>query len=79
MPKRNRKRENQKSHAIQRAVERYGVIPNIGDTVRKIQAGQAEFVSRSSNRVTIWRVEVGGRMATVVYDSKRKMIATFLP
>ena len=66
------------AHAKTRASERYHVSLNrdhYWQLVKHIQHGQAEFIQRTSNTRTVWRVD--GMVA--VYSSRHKRIVTFLP
>ncbi len=70
-------------HARQRAIQRYGV--SISDAKRRkiinlIHSGRTgQFVKRHSLRVTEWEIPLDGETFRVLYDKKRKDIATFLP
>lgn len=72
------KREAQKQHATLRAMQRFGLKVKPREIVKQIQEGKAHFLRRVSLRVTLWLVEIEGKRLVAVYDSKRKMIATFL-
>lgn len=77
-----RKSVRQQRHALQRLSQRYdknGDPAFLHRLVNEIKNDKAEFVARSSARVTIWIVELDGIKYRVVYDRNRKMIATFLP
>lgn len=66
------------AHAKTRAEERYNVSLNrryYWRLVKAIQHGEAEFIRRTSNTRTVWRVD--GMVA--VYSSRHKRIVTFLP
>ena len=72
----------QNRHAKNRARQRYGI--NVGDSmlnrmVNIIQCGDAEVVEKQSNRVSVFLVIYQEETYRVVYDSKTKTIATFLP
>lgn len=76
------KSTNQKRHARRRAAERYDLDLHQDaqqKIIRAIQGGEAKFIRRQSLRVTVWEVEFEGRKLPVVYDRKRKTIATVLP
>jgi hypothetical protein len=47
--------------------------------VQQIQAGEATFLGRQSNRTSVWLVTFRGNACRVVYDKQRKTIVTFLP
>jgi hypothetical protein len=69
-------------HALQRAKERYSInlsIDDYLDLVRQIQNGEAKFVERQSNRVTLFEIQIKNFAVVVVYDKKRHVIVTFLP
>lgn len=73
-------------HAKRRFLERFGLELNrseYADLVKQIQSGKAQFVSRSSNRITKWIVKyVGGgknEQLIAVYDKMRHSIVTFYP
>lgn len=68
-------------HAIRRARERfdfsldYATYQKIGDQIR---AGNAKFVERQSNRISLFEVELNGESCVAVYDRKRHTVVTFL-
>jgi hypothetical protein len=69
-------------HARTRGADRYGLRLTQDDLVRivrQIQKGEAQYVGRDSNRVSIWIVEHSGRHLPAVYDKERQVIVTFLP
>lgn len=78
------KKGAQRVHVRRRALERLG-FPigdrTIDEMVRRIQCGEATFVRRSSNRVTIWEMEIPGddRRVRCAYDKRTKGIATVIP
>lgn len=68
-------------HIKQRAHERVGMNitkRDIKDTITTIKAGKAELVQDSTNR-PVYRVELRGKTALVVYDKRRKALVTVLP
>ena len=70
------------AHAKAAAEERYGLSLNKEarrDIVRKIQDGDANFVSRTSNNRTLWKVEHEETSLNVVYDKARHALCTVLP
>lgn len=72
----------QKIHAKKRARQRHGIILSdrgIQTIVTTIQNGQAELIERQSMRVGIYKVSYDGYDFKVVYDRKRKTLATVLP
>ena len=76
------KRKCELRHVSQRYTERVGVAPSralITDLINQIQTGEAEFIRKQSNRVTIWRVPHDGSDLKVVYDKQRKMVVTVMP
>ena len=73
----------QRKHAKQRFIERHGFYLTDEDLnflrgCIKRNRG-AIFVSRTSNRVSIWDVDFKGRTVRVVYDKNRGNIVTVLP
>ncbi len=76
------KRRAQLIHAERRAFMRLGITVGPGENaaiVKQIQDGRATFLRRSSHRVTVWQVEIGGVPMRAVYDKKRHVIVTVLP
>jgi hypothetical protein len=76
------KAEKQRRHARRRAFERYALDLHQdaqASIVRAIEGGEARFISRQSQRVSVWEVKHEGRRLPVVYDRKRKTIVTVLP
>lgn len=76
------KRQNQRKRAISRAEELYGLELSYEDyenLCRQIFYGTGIFIERQSLRVSKWMVSLGNEWYPVVYDKKRKSIATFLP
>jgi membrane-bound lytic murein transglycosylase MltF len=72
----------QKHHARRRMNERHGQTLNSqqhADLVRQIHTGQAKFIERQSNRVSVWAVIHAGVEIRVVYDRNTKNIVTVLP
>lgn len=75
------KRASQLIHAKRRLLERYGMVltrPLRESLLRDIRGGRACFLGRQSNRVSVWEAELQERKVTVVYDSLRHMLVTFL-
>ncbi len=69
-------------HAKKRAKERLGIdlTPDMRQRlIRDIQKGHGRFLYRQSGRISVWEVWVAGKRATVIYDSDRHSIVTFLP
>lgn len=85
--KRRGKHLSERVHAKRRALSRFGVSLSTADLqaiVASIQShdGQgpaATFLSRTSNRVTLWEVELAGQKAIAVYDTNRQEIVTVYP
>lgn len=76
------KRKAQLKHAKRRFADRFEISLNDNEylqLVNKIQKGNAEFVERQSNRVTVWDVEHAEKTIRVVYDKRTKVIVTALP
>lgn len=75
------KKKDQTRHVQKRAIERFGI--NLSEAqqqalIRQIQQGNAKFVIKQSNRITIFDVEHEGNTIRVVYDKDRKSLATVL-
>ena len=73
------KRKAQRRHAKRRARERLGIRLHddlLIKMVRRIQAGEMEFHSRQSNRVSRYMDRIDGEHVLVVYDRHRKTIVT---
>ena len=75
------KRRDQQRHARKRAQQRLGM--NIGaaqqeEIVGKIQSGEAAFVRKDSNRVSLFDVEFQEVTLRVAYDRQRKSLATIM-
>ncbi len=75
------KRRDQQRHAQQRALARTGL--NIGQRqqdaiVDKIRTGEAVFVRKESNRISVFDVEYEETTLRVVYDKQRKSLATIM-
>ena len=76
------KAKSQELHARRRFEQRTGVVfsPKVNDElVAQIQDHKAQFIERSTNRVTIWWVMHGRKWFPVVYDKHSKKIVTVLP
>lgn len=75
--------KNQRRHAKQRFYERHGFdlsnddLDYIRGSIKKNR--EAVFISRQSNRVSIWDVQYRGRTVRVVYDKVRQNVVTVLP
>lgn len=78
-----RKSKRTRIHAKQRAIQRYGVTINERkrrEIINLIRSGNVgKFVKRHSVRVSEWEIPLNGEIFRVLYDKKRKDIATFLP
>jgi len=80
--RRKSKAKCQKSHAIRRFRERFGVHISKNDYqayVRQIQEGNAKFLEKQSNRISVFEIIVQGESVRVCYDKERKSIVTVLP
>lgn len=76
------KRKAQLKHARRRFDGRFDIKLNDNEylqLVNKIQKGNAEFIERQSNRVTVWNVSYNDKVIRVVYDKRTKVIVTALP
>jgi hypothetical protein len=76
------KARSQELHARRRFEQRTGVVfsSKVNDElVAQIQDHKAIFITRSSNRVTLWWVRVEEQWLPVVYDKNTKKIVTVLP
>ena len=74
----------QEAHAKVRAEQHYGISLNNEDRrniVKMIQGdGEgAQFVGRTSNRASLWKVDYNDVSMNVVYDKTRHSINTILP
>lgn len=73
-----------RSHARRRALERYNL--NLSDHDIKIMSrmitgnhsDKVEFIERSSNDRTIWRITFAGKTMKAVYSKRHKSIVTIL-
>lgn len=75
------KRKAQFGHACRRASQRFGIRLTQDDftrIIRDIQDGQAIFVVKQSNRISLFDVGVKETTIRVAYDRVRKSIATVL-
>jgi hypothetical protein len=76
------KAKKQSRDARRRARERYALNLHQDaqqQIIRRIEDGEARFVRRESQRVSLWEVEHDGLRLPIVYDRKRKTIVTVLP
>lgn len=76
------KKAAQKIHAMRRAHERHGIFLGKDaqrEIVGRIRAGKARLLGRQSLRVRGYEIEFAGKMLTVLYDKKRKVLITVLP
>lgn len=76
------KKKHQAFHARGSFGDRYGIVLTDelhAHLVRDIQTGKAFFMFRQSHRVSVFKVDHGGRKIPVVYDGDRKQIVTALP
>ena len=70
------------AHAKAAAQERYSIALNNEarrEIVQKIQTGEADFISRTSNNRTLWKVDYQETSMNVVYDKQRHALCTVLP
>ena len=75
------KAASQTLHAKRRALERFGIRlsdKGVAELIQTIQSNGAQFVRRESNRVAVYRMEIDGASALVVYDRSRKTIVTVM-
>jgi len=76
------KKRAQIRHAKHRFETRFDTTLNDGEylnLVKQIQDGEAEFVERQSNRVTVWNVALNEKVVRVIYDKRTKVIVSALP
>ena len=69
-------------HARKRFRQRYDGALNrstLRSVILCIQRGRSVPICRTSNRVCLHMVDLGGKQAVAVYDSDRHSIVTFLP
>ncbi len=76
---RKKKARCQSIHAKRRANERFGINLNSEQLVKEIQDQKLTFLTRQSNRVTLWRKKEDDLDIVVVYDSNTKEIVTVMP
>ena len=79
---RHTKKQNQRFHARNRAMERYGISYNA--QVRKIllemiSNNKTTVIERQSLRLSIREATLSDVLVRFVYDNIRKEIVTFLP
>ena len=79
-----KKSNSYKRHVNTRSIERYGytfTMATLSSFISQIQNSKAIFVSRTSNRVTVWYVTHPDTQEKikVVYDKQRKSLVTILP
>lgn len=75
------KAKRQTSHFKRRARERFGIYFSKSDIdiiIKKIQNGEAKFIERSSNRVSVFTVWHNEQNLRVVYDKARKTLVTIM-
>ena len=76
------KSKRQKKHFKFRCLQRHGlVITNQQYTklIENIQIGNAEFIEKQSNRVSVFRVKIDEKNFRVIYDKQRKTLVSALP
>jgi hypothetical protein len=69
-------------HTRERGFERYNMEFSRKverDIYEQITTQQAIFLHKLSLRASVWLVTTNGQFATIVYDKKRRVIATVLP
>lgn len=74
--------DRQRKHAIQRIAERFPIANPRHEyevIVQDVRAGRLDLVEKSSNRVSVFRREIGGVLARVWYDRDRHTVVTVLP
>ena len=79
--KREKKSKTQFKHASRRCRERFGFSPTQQDFlnwIAKIKRGEAVFVSKQSNRVSIFDLNHEEHELRLVYDKVRKTICSIL-
>lgn len=77
-----KKYRSQRIHAKKRFCQRFGLdltSGSLSELARQIRDGEAEFVFRQSNRVSVWDVTYQKRTFRVIYDGRTKEIVTVLP
>lgn len=86
MKRKKKKKLNKKDaqflHAFKRAAQRYELDFTKRmkqEIVSQIQSGDAEFIEKQSNRVSLFWVNINDKHCKVVYDKIRKSIVSFLP
>lgn len=76
------KKKCQMKHLRKRWLERVGASMSNklhDQLVLLIKQGRSKIVRKTSNRVSVHKVEVDGTEHTVAYDKLRKQIVTVLP
>jgi hypothetical protein len=78
------KAQAENAHTKKRAEQRYNIFLNrhdLRELALQIQNGQARFVEKQSNRVSVWDVslEKFGLVMRVPYDKKRARVITIFP
>ena len=80
MSKRKRRKHNITLHATRRALERFDNMSrfDLEEIVKMIQRNDddVKFLYRTTNRVSVFMVYYKGNNMNVVYDRKRKIVAT---
>lgn len=75
------KKQSQYYHFKSRMMERYGARvtrKTYKDMLESISTGEAPFIERQSNRVTVHMIHYAGKDIPAVYDSKRHSLVTVL-
>lgn len=80
--KSNIKRKNECQHAIKRAHERYNLFltkREVENAAENVGCGQASYYRKVTNRLIMATINLQNTQCRVLYDSRRKMLVTFLP
>ena len=75
------KQKQQRSHFLRRVKERFGLYlkdNDIHNIIQMITTGNADFIEKQSNRVSIHQVEYQGTIMHVCYDRQRGELVTAL-
>ena len=78
---RGKKRSKDKQlliHARRRLRERFGLYLHPNHLVQRILEGDAQFLEKQSNRVTVWRVLHNDTPIICFYDKSRKRLVTVI-
>lgn len=75
------KAKNMKHHAKMRAFQRFGIRLDENthnQIIKKIQKGEAQFIEKQSNRISLFWVDYNEMKLKIVYDKERKLIVTVM-